>query len=196
MPEARYSEDQSRDDAGRFADEGKAAAKAAAPQKTAGGGLTNADTGATMKKQQLPSSTGANRFKKGFAQKNLDAHWDGDGKTQPHKNQYRGLTKDQYAARALQLVQSRADGTDILGYVTQNGAVVRYSVKQNDFVKGYPSGGIATMFKPRTGQKYFDRKKNQEGVPDMEDRSTDTSVLCPFCGRKRLRHLPGLRLGE
>ena len=47
MPEARYSEDQSRDESGRFADEGKAAAKAAAPQKTAGG-LTNGGNGSII----------------------------------------------------------------------------------------------------------------------------------------------------
>ena len=57
VPEARYAPDQSRDESGRFADEGKAAgstAKAAAPAPTApkntpGGGLTASDGSATIK---------------------------------------------------------------------------------------------------------------------------------------------------
>ena len=48
VPEARYAPDQSRDENGRFADEGKGAAKAAEPQKTAGGGLTKGGNGSII----------------------------------------------------------------------------------------------------------------------------------------------------
>ena len=51
LPEARYAPDQSRDESGRFADEGKGAsgaAKAAAPKNTPGGGLTKGGNGSII----------------------------------------------------------------------------------------------------------------------------------------------------
>jgi len=44
------------------------------------------------------------------------------------------------------------------------GAVIRYDVDTNDFVKGYPNSGIATMFKPKSKKKYFDNCKQKEGI--------------------------------
>ena len=76
---------------------------------------------------------------------------------------------EEYDDYAMNLVQS-AVSKDILGYKTADGAVVRYRVSSNDFVKGYPKGGIATMYKPRgdgsKGLEYYKRKKKEESVDD------------------------------
>lgn len=71
------------------------------------------------------------------------------------------MTKDQYAKRALQLVQSAMSDT-ILGYKTSENEVVRYDKVTNDFAKGHPEKGIKTMFKPDDGEEYFKRKLKKE----------------------------------
>ncbi len=106
------------------------------------------------------SATGRNVFKKGFNSKTLDEHWGG---SHDHSAEYPYFTKEQYAAHALELVQSAADGKKILGYQANGKTVVRYDVKNNDFVKGSPETGIATMFKPESGSAYFHRRKRIEG---------------------------------
>ena len=131
-----------------------------------GGGLTKSGGSGTIKSSQKVSATGENRFEKGFTEKNLDGHWNGSTKAHSHKGEYPEWTKEQYAARALELVQSAADGENILGYVTKDGAVARYDTRTNDYVKGYPNGGIKTMFKPDLGRKYFENWKKQEGIDD------------------------------
>ncbi|MGI5885525.1 MAG: phage portal protein [Candidatus Spyradocola sp.] len=108
------------------------------------------------------SATGANRFEKGFSKRNLDAHWDGE---HTHKEQYPGMTKEQYAQRARQLIEKPV-GKGILGYKNSSGQIVRYDSKTNDFVKGRPDKGIATMFKPSKGRDYYERKKAEEGIDD------------------------------
>ena len=97
------------------------------------------------------SATGANKFKKGFSSKNLDAHWDGD---HAHKDQYPNMTKKQYAERALDLIQQPVGGK-VDGYQKNDGKIVRYDKESNDIVVGHPEKGIATMFKPKNGYKYF-----------------------------------------
>lgn len=105
-----------------------------------------------MKSSDEISAVGANKFEKGFSKHNLDEHWGG---THDHSAEYPGYTKEQYAERALQLVQSEADGKNILGYKNSNGQIARYDVKTNDYVIGRPSEGIATMFKPKRERQYF-----------------------------------------
>ena len=125
-----------------------------------GGDLTNSSHGGILQPSQKVSPTGENKFLRGFSEKNLDRHWGG---TSDHSAQYPGMTREQYAQAALSLVQSPADGKSILGYSTASGAVVRYDVTTNDFVKGYPGNGIATMYKPTKGVKYFNAQKAKEG---------------------------------
>lgn len=126
-----------------------------------GGDLTNSSHGGILQFSQKVSSTGENKFLRGFSEKNLDSHWGG---THDHSHQYPGMTKEQYAQRAMNLVQSAANGKDILGYQNARGQIVRYDLKNNDFVKGNPAQGIATMFKPDGGVSYFDKWKIKEGV--------------------------------
>ena len=59
---------------------------------------------------------------------------------------------------------------DVLGYKTADGGVVRYRISTNEFVKGYPDGGIATMYKhkgdPLKGLKYYQNQEKKEGILD------------------------------
>ena len=77
------------------------------------------------------------------------------------------MTAEEYNRRALDLVQSPVS-KDVLGYKTMDGAVVRYRISTNEFVKGYPQGGIATMYKPKgdpkKGLQYYQNQKKKEGV--------------------------------
>ena len=107
------------------------------------------------------SATGENRFSKGFTKKALNKHFGPNGK---HIEQYPGWTQEKYNQEALKLVQS-ATSDDIIGYKTRNLSVVRYRRSTNDFVKGYPESGIATMFKPDDGEEYFIRRlKKERGI--------------------------------
>ena len=106
------------------------------------------------------SALGANKFEQGFSEENLDRHWGG---ISDHSKEYKGFTREQYAQRALELVQSAADGKNILGYKLSDGTVVRYDVNTNDYVKGHPKYGIYTMFKPKNESAYFHKKKRDEG---------------------------------
>lgn len=109
------------------------------------------------------SALGENKFSVGFTRENLDKHWTGG--SSDHSAEYKGMTKEQYADRALSLIQSAADGKQILGYKTPGGVVVRFDVSTGDFVKGSPETGIATMFKPNDGSRYFHRRfSREEGI--------------------------------
>lgn len=122
-------------------------------------GVDKSENSGIMKSSDEISATGANIFEKGFSEENLNRHWGG---TSDHSNQYPQYTKEQYAKRALELIQSEADGQIILGYKNEVGQIARYDVKNNDFVKGRPTQGIATMFKPADGKEYFIRRMNKE----------------------------------
>jgi len=101
------------------------------------------------------TATGANPNLPGFADANLDSHWN------THKDEYSGLTKEQYSQRAQDLLQSPT-GDNVLGYKTLDGAVVRYDRTTRDFVKGYDTG-IATMFLLRGGETRFAKIMQREG---------------------------------
>ena len=100
------------------------------------------------------SPAGTNTFEvKGFKNKQaLNNHWNN------HGNQYPGFTKEQYEARALELIESPVSDA-VLGHIDGNGIVIRYDKEMNDFVKGHPSKGIYTMFKPDDGIKYYLKQK-------------------------------------
>lgn len=105
------------------------------------------------------SATGANKFKEGFSKNNLKRHF------KDHGAEYPGVGREEYARIALDLIQKPV-GKDIDGYKNGDGQVVRYNRKTNDFVKGKPDVGIATMYKPSDGAKYFERQKAKESVDD------------------------------
>jgi hypothetical protein len=98
------------------------------------------------------SATGANTFKQGFSQENLDQHWNGG--YHDHSGEYPGYAKEQYAQEALALVQSATSDT-VYGYKNNNGQVIRFDSINGNFVKGHPEWGIATMFKPIDGAEYY-----------------------------------------
>lgn len=106
-----------------------------------------------------PSAAGANKFERGFTPANLNKHWIGG--ESDHSEQYKGYTKGQYAQEALELVQKPVGG-GIEGYLDKSGLVARYDTATNNFVKGHPREGIATMFKPKAGIAYFNRRKKLE----------------------------------
>ena len=103
--------------------------------------------------------SGANEFKvKGFRNKQkLNNHF------KDHQAEYPGLTKEQYAQRALELVESPI-GNGIKGHADNNGQIVRYDTATNDFAKGHPEKGINTFFKPIDGQKYYDDQRYEDLV--------------------------------
>lgn len=144
-----YSPDQPRDEKGRFANKEI--------------GLTNGEKSGNMKSSQKVSATGANRFEKGFSKANLKRH------IKKHGSEYPGLSSEEYDQYALELIQQPVS-KDVLGYKTVDNAVVRYRMSTNDFVKGYPQTGIATMFKPKRdpekGLRYFLNKQAEESVND------------------------------
>lgn len=123
------------------------------------GGVDKSEKNGIMKSSTEISAVGANKFDKGFSKHNLDEHWGG---SHDHSAEYPDFTKEQYAERALQLIQSEADGKNILGYKNESGQIARYDVKNNDYVIGRPSQGIATMFKPKRKSVYFHNRKQVE----------------------------------
>lgn len=50
----------------------------------------------------------------------------------------------------------------------KNGQICRYDKTTDDFVKGRPNEGIATMFKPKAGEEYFKRRLAKEGGIDYD----------------------------
>lgn len=125
--------------------------------------MTEGGESGTIKSSQKVSATGANRFEKGFSKANLRRH------TQKHGSDYPDFSPEEYNQYALELVQ-RPVSEDVLGYKAADGAIVRYRVSTNDFVKGYLDGGIATMYKPKgnpeKGLRYFLKKQSEESVDD------------------------------
>lgn len=128
-----------------------------------GGGLTKGGGSGNIKSSPKASATGENHFEKGFSKTNLAKH------VQKHGSDYPGLSPAQYNQYALDLIQQPVS-KDVLGYKAKDGAVVRYRVSSNDFVKGYLDGGIATMYKPKgnpeKGRRYFLKKQSEESVDD------------------------------
>ena len=100
-----------------------------------------------------PSAYGSNPDLPGFTFNNLDEHW------RNHKKQYRGLTIEQYAQRAHDLVRS-ATSDNILGYKAKNGSIARYNKTTHDFVQGFDIG-IATMFPLKGGEARFNKKRQR-----------------------------------
>ena len=124
-------------------------------------GVDNSAESGKIKGDEI-SALGANKFDRGFSPENLDRHWGG---ISDHSKEYEEFTKEQYAQRALELVQSAADNKYIFGYKKADGTIVRYDIRTNDYVKGHPHNEIYTMFKPTAKSDYFHRmKKKDKGI--------------------------------
>lgn len=125
------------------------------------GGLTGTEESSKIIHTEKVSATGYNKFEQGFTDKNLERHIKKHG-----QKDYPNFTKEDYNRYALDLIQQSVSD-DVLGYKTSDGAVVRYRVSTNDFVKGYPDTGIATMYKPKgnpeKGLKYYQSQLQKEG---------------------------------
>jgi len=106
------------------------------------------------------SATGENNFIPPMTKQSLDKHW-GSGNKSDHSIQYAKLTKEQYADRALELARSKTNET-ILGYIAENGSIVRYDIINNDWVRAYNTGP-ATLFKPVRGIDYFFENMAEDG---------------------------------
>jgi len=75
---------------------------------------------------------------------------------------YPGMSLEEYIKRAGELARS-AVGGDIVGYkIAEGDAVVRYNRATNDFAKGFDTG-VATMFKPSGGERYYQKQFNEDG---------------------------------
>lgn len=135
---------------------------------SSGKGLTEGKESGKIWSSKDVSAVGENHFEKGFSARNLDAHWEGSERIHSHKGQYPNLSKEEYGQKALDLLQKAADGKSILGYKTPSGQVARYDRQSNDFVKGRPTQGIATMFKPTNGEKYFWGRMKKENGTDKD----------------------------
>lgn len=100
---------------------------------------------------------GENKFQRGFSEHNLNVHF------KKHENEYPEFSKEEYAARALELIQ-KPISENILGYKTNKNRIVRYDINTNDFVSGNPQIGIATMMKLNNGIKRFNYLKERDGI--------------------------------
>ena len=74
---------------------------------------------------------------------------------------YTNLTKEEYKAQALSLLQTDVGG-HIAGYETKEGKVVRWDKETNDYVTGFRGKKIKTMFPLRGGQQRFDRLREND----------------------------------
>jgi len=121
-----------------------------------GTGSTNTEKSDSVR----PSPNGANRLQvRGFANKQrLMNHWK-NGRT--HREEYPGLTMEQYVERAVRLAEMPT-GRDILGHIDKDGIVVRYDRKENDFVKANVKKGIRTLFKPVDGEAYYIKARKDD----------------------------------
>ena len=77
-----------------------------------------------------------------------------------HSKQYPEFAKEDYAKRALELVQKPL-GENVLGYKNEQGQIIRYDKEMNGFVKGHTNQGINTMFKPKNDEKYYEKQEKE-----------------------------------
>lgn len=115
------------------------------------------------------SAQGENKPCKGFSAKGLKKH-----KESRHKEQYAGMSEEQYEDHARKFLQKKC-GEHIKGYRCEDGAVCRFNTLTGEYAKGYPGGDIKTCFFPtakeskdRTkidlnyARRYFEERKREE----------------------------------
>lgn len=121
--------------------------------------LLNKDSGAGGGASAV-SAKGANEFKvKDFRNKQKRKNHFKD-----HKEEFIEdgiLTEEQYVAEALKLAESPVGGS-VLGHKDGHGNVIRYDKEKNWFVKGNPSRGLTTFFKPKNRLVYYKERLTED----------------------------------
>jgi hypothetical protein len=131
---------------------------------TSGGGSGTIPIRDCAKIYQLKEidDTAAHKLVKGFVDPDLTEHWEGSDRANSHKGQYPEFTMEQYAERAKALAELPVS-KNIRGFAILNqNIIVRYDVKNNDFVKAHIHQGVITMFKPERGLGYFNDRYQEE----------------------------------
>ena len=141
---------------------------------TSGGGGGTIPVRDCAKIRQLTEidDTAAHILVKGFVEPDLTNHWEGSDHAHSHKDQYKGMTKEQYAQRAQELAEMPVGG-NIRGFAILNqNVIVRYDVKNNDFVMAHIHQGVITMFKPDRKADYFsgEYRKEMKNRPSKKKR--------------------------
>ena len=131
------------------------------PRDRGGKFSAKGSTGETAHAKIEVSPTGTNRFvKRGFANKQkLMNHWK-NGRT--HADEFPEIhTAKEYEQKALELIEKPVGGS-ILGHIDSHGNVIRYDRNTNTFVKGDPSKGIRTMYRPPDGEEYYQTQRAED----------------------------------
>ncbi len=115
------------------------------------GGAAPSDTPETRRdtpdaRRDTPAAYHPTRFAEGQLEKHFAKHAAEWGAPR--------LTQREYLKRARALLEQDVGGP-ILGAVRANGDVLRYNVESNEFAVGAANGTIRTLFKPRSGLKYW-----------------------------------------
>jgi len=93
------------------------------------------------------NATGKNTFGTGFEDESLRQHHE----KRQREGHYTNLTEEQYEERALSLLQQEVGG-DIDGYETNDGKVVKWNKKNQDYATGTSGKNIKTLMPLRGGQ--------------------------------------------
>ena len=74
-----------------------------------------------------------------------------------HLSDYPTYSSDDYVRRASELLNSE-DNENIKSFISKNGKLYKYDIKENDYCVGDSENSILTLYKPKHGIKYWERK--------------------------------------
>lgn len=90
-----------------------------------------------------------------------------------HGAEFGFSTEDEYEAAADKFLQQPC-GSDVIGYSTPAGKIVRFNVKTTEYASGFPGQNICTYMKPKCGSggvakpdmamAYYNKFKEKDGV--------------------------------
>lgn len=90
-----------------------------------------------------------------------------------HGAEFGFSTEDEYEAAADKFLQQPC-GSDVIGYSTPTGKIVRFNVKTTEYASGFPGQNICTYMKPKCGSggvakpdmamAYYNKFKEKDGV--------------------------------
>jgi pyocin large subunit-like protein len=72
-----------------------------------------------------------------------------------HGYEYGAKTPDEYEKLAIEL-KNRASSDDIRQFISKDGFLFKYDVKNKDFLIAKPSGEIVTLYKPTNKLNYWE----------------------------------------
>ncbi|MGZ7108967.1 MAG: hypothetical protein ACXVHW_08370, partial [Methanobacterium sp.] len=79
----------------------------------------------------------------------LDSHYN------KHKNEWNNLSKDEYINKIYNLKNKLPDETNILEFKRDNGDIMKYDVRNNEFLVVDKNGYTKTLFRPEKGVDYW-----------------------------------------